>query len=75
MIQVGIDQATAELAELIDKALDGEKVDILRGANGRVRLRPIRVTQPTRRIGGAPELVIAMADDFNAPLSDFVDYQ
>ena len=75
MIQVGIDQATAELAELIDKALDGERIDILRGANGRVRLLPIRVTPPTRRIGGAPELVIAMADDFNAPLADFADYQ
>ena len=28
MIQVGIEQATDELAELIDKALEGEQVDI-----------------------------------------------
>lgn len=74
MIQVGIDQATDELAELIDKALAGEQVDILKGANARVRLQPIRPTWQTRRIGGVPALVIAMADDFNAPLADFADY-
>ena len=74
MIQVGIDQATDELDDLIDKALDGEQVDIVKGATARVRLQPIRMTQHARRIGGAPTLVIAMADDFNAPLVDFADY-
>ena len=74
MIQVGIDQATDELAELIDKALNGEQVDIVKGATARVRLQPIRATQQVRRIGGAPSLVIAMAEDFNAPLADFADY-
>ncbi len=74
MIQVGIDQATDELAELIDKALDGAQVDILKGATARVRLQPIRTARHARRIGGSPSLVIAMADDFNAPLADFADY-
>ena len=74
MIQVGIDQATDELADLIDKALNGEQVDILKGTTARVRLQPIRFPQHARRIGGAPTLVVAMADDFNAPLADFADY-
>lgn len=74
MIQVDIDQATDELAELIDKALDGEQVDIVKGATERIRLQPIRATQQSRRIGGAPSLVIAMADDFNAPMADLADY-
>lgn len=74
MIQVGIDQATDELADLIDKALDGEQVDIVKGSTAKVRLQPIRFPEHIRRIGGAPSLVIAMADDFNAPLADFADY-
>ncbi len=74
MIQVGIDQATDELAELIDKALDGEHVEIIKGSTARVRLQPIRAPQHFRRVGGAPLLVIAMADDFNAPLANFADY-
>ncbi len=74
MIQVDIDQATDELSELIDKAMDGEQVEILKGATGRVRLNPVRWPCSTRRIGGAPSLVIAMADDFNAPLPDLAEY-
>ncbi len=74
MIQVSLEVAADELSELIDKAVHGEQVIILKDAAARVRLLPVDLPLRTRRIGGAPELLIAMADDFQAPLEDFADY-
>ena len=74
MKQVTIHEAKTHLSKLIKQALAGEDIIIAKGKEPLVRLSPLPEQQTERRIGGAPELVKYMADDFNAPLEDFKDY-
>ncbi|RMG53823.1 MAG: type II toxin-antitoxin system Phd/YefM family antitoxin [Gammaproteobacteria bacterium] len=75
MHQVNIHEAKTHLSRLIQEALEGEEVVIARGNQPVARLVPVRRGGPERRIGGAKGLVRSIADDFDAPLDDFSDYQ
>jgi antitoxin (DNA-binding transcriptional repressor) of toxin-antitoxin stability system len=81
MQQVSADEAKEHLAELIDTAVKGETVLIIRDDEQAVRLVPVaQATNPAtshtkgkRRFGSAKGL-IEMSDDFDASLADFEEY-
>lgn len=65
-------EAKANFSTLVRKALQGEEVVIARDNKPLVRLVPVGV--PSRAPGTAKGRV-TMADDFDAPLEDFADYE
>ncbi len=74
MAQVTIHEAKTHLSKLIQRALDGEEIVIARGKKPVVKLVVMPEARKQRRLGGAPNLIKYMADDFNAPLADFTEY-
>ena len=69
MHTVTIDEAQTQLPELMDEALRGEEVVILRDNAPAVKLIP------AARAGfGTYKGQIIIAADFGAPLADFADY-
>ncbi len=73
MYQVNIDDAKSNLSTLINAAVEGEKVLIIKGDQQVVQLVPI--TSPKRHAQyGSAKGLISMADDFDAPLEDFAEY-
>ena len=74
MKQVTIHEAKTHLSRLIQAALNGEEIIIAKGSKPLVRLDVLAEARRQRHIGGEPDLVISMGDDFNAPLSDFSEY-
>jgi antitoxin (DNA-binding transcriptional repressor) of toxin-antitoxin stability system len=73
MHQVSIEEAKTTLPDLIEEAVGGDEVLIAKDAQHIVRLVPVSGTKPVPQFGSAKGL-IAMADDFDAPLEDFDDY-
>jgi antitoxin (DNA-binding transcriptional repressor) of toxin-antitoxin stability system len=65
MIQVTIHDAERALTELIQKALNGERVFIAEGSQPLVELVAFSETPQVRGLGGAKNSVLAMADDFD----------
>lgn len=71
--QVGLEEATSHLTELINAAMRGEDVVIVKDDRSMVKLVPLHSVKRQRRAGSAKGM-ITMADDFDAPLEDFTDY-
>lgn len=73
MYRVGVDDAQKRLLDLVNAALSGEDVFIVKDDQQTVHLTP--VVQPVRHpaFGSAKGLVV-MSDDFDAPLDDFAEY-
>lgn len=72
MQTVTLDKAQTALLDLVDAAISGETVLITKG-NQQVQLVP--VLQPTQRpLFGSARGLVWMADDFDAPLTDFNEY-
>lgn len=74
MKQVTIHEAKTHLSRLIQAALNGEEIIIAKGNKPLVRLDVLPEARLERHIGGQPDLVMRMDEDFNAPLNDFSDY-
>ena len=74
MKQVTIHEAKTHLSRLIQAALNGEEIIIAKGNKPLVRLDVLPEARLQRHIGGQPDLVMRMDEDFNAPLNDFSDY-
>ena len=74
MSVITIHDAKTNLSKLIQRALDGEEIIIAKRNQPLVRLEVIKPEKPVRRLGGLPNLVIAMGDSFNKELEDFEDY-
>jgi antitoxin (DNA-binding transcriptional repressor) of toxin-antitoxin stability system len=72
--QVKIHEAKTNLSRLIQEALEGKTVIIARGNHPLVKLEVLPEARSQRTIGQAKDLVLYMADDFDAPLDDFKDY-
>jgi antitoxin (DNA-binding transcriptional repressor) of toxin-antitoxin stability system len=69
-----IHEAKTHLSRLIERALAGEDVVVMRGREPVVAIKPLRAPKSQRRLGGLPGLVVHMAKDFDAPMSDFTEY-
>ncbi|MBX3169099.1 MAG: type II toxin-antitoxin system Phd/YefM family antitoxin [Candidatus Eremiobacteraeota bacterium] len=74
MKTVTIHEAKTHLSRLIQEVLAGEEVIIARGRTPVVRLVVHQEPRRTRSLG-RPGSVLYMADDFDAPLEDFKEYQ
>jgi antitoxin (DNA-binding transcriptional repressor) of toxin-antitoxin stability system len=73
MAPISVEEAQDRLAELMEEAAGGEEVVIARADGSAFRLVPIEMA-PRPRFGSARGL-FTMADDFDAPLEDFRDYE
>ena len=74
MTQVTVEEAKIYLSKLIQRALAGEEIIIARGKQPVVKLVVVPEMRKTRRLGGARDVIIAIADDFDEPLDDFAEY-
>ena len=70
MYQVELDKAKARLLHLVDAAINGETVFILKNGQQLVQLVPVKPPVRRPQFGSAKGLII-MSDDFDAPLKDF----
>jgi len=75
MHQVNIYEAKTHLSKLIQEAVMGEEVIIAKDNKPMVKLVVMPNIKPERKLGTAKGLVQFIADDFDAPLDDFADYQ
>jgi len=70
---VTIHEAKTQLSKLIQQVLAGEEVIIAKGPKPLVVLQ--RLPETGRRIEGRNRGRLVIADDFDAPLDAFADYQ
>jgi antitoxin (DNA-binding transcriptional repressor) of toxin-antitoxin stability system len=73
MYQVKLDEAKVRLLDLIEAAIRGEDVFILKDDHPVVQLVPLEPAKRHPQFGSAKGLVV-MAEDFDAPLEDFSEY-
>jgi prevent-host-death family protein len=73
MYQVSVNEASSQLAELVEAAIRGEAVFITKNGSETVQLVPVTPALPKPQFGSAKGF-ITMSDDFDAPLEDFKDY-
>ncbi len=74
MTQVTIHEAKTHLSKLIQMVLDGEEVIIAKRDKPLVKLVVIQEAKPQRRLGGAADAILFIADDFDEPLAEFAEY-
>ena len=70
MEQVTLSEAQMRLSDLVNTAIKGQAVFITKDKRKIVQLVPVKLPRRRPRFGSAKGL-IAMADDFDAPLADF----
>jgi prevent-host-death family protein len=75
MQQVTLKEADGQLSQLIDKALHGEEIVITQDSKPLVKLVPVQEIKPRRQPGSAQSIILHIAEDFDAPLDDFKDYE
>lgn len=73
MISVNVHQAKSQLSALLAAVEKGEEVLIAR--NGVPVAQLVLYKQERKFLGCAEHSVVYMAEDFNAPLHDFSEYQ
>ncbi|MGQ9632515.1 MAG: type II toxin-antitoxin system Phd/YefM family antitoxin [bacterium] len=73
MQQVDLNEARMHLPNLIDAAIEGEEVIIMKGDQPLVKLVPIS-TAKLRRQRGSAKGMIRISEDFDEPLEDFKEY-
>jgi antitoxin (DNA-binding transcriptional repressor) of toxin-antitoxin stability system len=74
-VRVAVQDAGGKLPALVDQALAGQEVVLTSGDQPVVRLVPVTPTGTTQpMVGSAKGIVLDMADDFDAPLTDLKDY-
>lgn len=67
MTEVTVHEAKTHLSRLLDQALAGEEVIIMRSGRRLVRLTPVEAA-PMRRTLGTAQGDFVVPDDFDAPL-------
>lgn len=75
MSVITIHDAKTNLSKLIQRALDGEEIIIAKRDEPLVRLEVIKKSRPIRRLGGLPNLIIRMGDDFNTPMDEYGNFE
>ena len=73
MREVTLDKATTDLKELVEAAMAGETIVIIKDNQPAVQLVPVPAIRRQPKFGSAKGL-IEVTDDFDAPLDDFADY-
>jgi len=70
---IDIEEAKTQLDSLLQTALAGNEIIILRNNEPVLRLMPIAATQKRRQPGTAKGQIV-MTSDFDASLADFAEY-
>ncbi|WP_413175339.1 type II toxin-antitoxin system Phd/YefM family antitoxin [Anabaena azotica] len=73
MQQITINKASQNLSDLIEAALKGEEIIIMKDNQSAVKLTPVLPVKHRRQPGSAKGMV-TMSDDFDEPLEDFQEY-
>ena len=73
MHKVDLQQAKAQLLELVEDVARGEDVVITRSDGSSFRIIPVEIVDRTPKFGSAKEL-IKIADDFDDPIEGFEEY-
>ncbi|WP_193198023.1 type II toxin-antitoxin system Phd/YefM family antitoxin [Nostoc sp. MG11] len=73
MPQITLAEASQHLPDLIEAALNGEEIIIIKDNQPLVKLTPVSPVKRRRQPGSAKGL-ITISEDFDAPLEDFQDY-
>ena len=74
MTFVSIHEAKTHLSRLIQLALEGEEIIIAKRKKPLIRLMVLTEAKSQRRIGGAADVILSIADDFDEPLPEFAEY-
>lgn len=70
-VEVNVHEAKTHLSRLLERAMAGEEVIIMRAGRRLVRLTPVEAA-PVRRKLGSAKGDFAVPDDFDSPLPDEV---
>lgn len=73
MQTIGVQEAQGRLRDLIDDAIQGRDVFIVKNSSEVVRLVPVEPPKRRPKFGSAKGL-IELAADFDAPLEDMREY-
>ncbi len=73
MQQINLAEASQNLPDLIEAALQGEEIIIIKDNQPLVKLTPVSPFKRPRQPGSAKGL-ITISEDFDAPLEDFKEY-
>ncbi|MBW4452515.1 MAG: type II toxin-antitoxin system prevent-host-death family antitoxin [Nostoc indistinguendum CM1-VF10] len=73
MQQITLAEASQNLPDLIEAALGGEEIIIIKDNQPLVKLTPVSPLKHRRQPGSAKGL-ITISDDFDAPLEEFKEY-
>ncbi len=71
MVEVNVHEAKTQLPRLLDQAMSGEEVIIMRSGRRLVRLVPVE-DAPSRRVLGTAKGDFVVPDDFDDPLPEEV---
>ena len=74
MTSLSIQEAQAQLPELVRKVAEGEEVVLLDEDQPVARLIAAVPAQDRPKRGSAKDLILFMSDDFDAPLDEFKGY-
>jgi antitoxin (DNA-binding transcriptional repressor) of toxin-antitoxin stability system len=75
MQQISVAEASKQLAQLVDAALNGEDIVIIKDAQLAVKLNSVqRMPVKQRPKFGSAKGLLVMSDDFDDPLEDFREY-
>ena len=72
MQEINLAEASKNLPELIEKAINGEEIVITKDEQPVVKL--VAVSLKRRRQPGSAKGLMTISDDFDEPLEDFKDY-
>lgn len=75
MYQITLEEAALRLPQLIEETKSGEEIVITQNSIAVARLVPMKNEEQRPQFGSANKVITYMADDFDAPLDDFADYQ
>jgi antitoxin (DNA-binding transcriptional repressor) of toxin-antitoxin stability system len=73
MQQISLAEASLHLPDLIEAALNGEEIIIIKDNQPVVKLTPVLPVKRRPKFGSAKGLV-TISDDFDEPLEDFKEY-
>jgi prevent-host-death family protein len=73
MQQITLAEASQHLPDLIEAALTGEEIVIIKDEQPVVKLIPVSPVK-RRPLFGSAKGLITISDDFDEPLEDFKDY-
>lgn len=78
MSQVMLEDVGSQIAQLVQRANSGEDIVIVQNHAPVARITALPEDAPDEKprsqFGNAKDILIYMADDFDAPLEDFKDY-